>query len=322
MTTLKGLTAPRTPPVKVARRRRPGPAFWAGAIMLGAILLAAAWMSLWPLHPPLSSVGTSLEGPSWQHPLGTDNLGRDSLTRLALAGRTSLLISGASALLAAVIGTTLGLIAGYVGGIVDSVIMRIVDAMLALPAILVALVIGVILGSGTATLVLALGLVFAPTFARVMRAPVIALRERDFILAARLSGTRAVRVIVEHVLPNALTPLFVQFAAVASQVVLVEAALSYLGMGVQAPEPSAGRMISEFTRFMQAQPLLIILPSLIIILLSAGWNLLADGTQDYLAPRREPAFALTRLRSRRIKAASQRTTGSPIPRHSKGDSER
>src|SRR5690606_10857952 len=127
-------------------------------------------------------------GPSWEHPLGTDNLGRDTLTRLSLAGRTSLVISGASALLAAVIGATLGLIAGYVGGLTDSIIMRVVDALLALPAILVALVLGVIVGNGTAPLVFALGIIFAPTFARVMRAPVIALRERDFILAARLSG--------------------------------------------------------------------------------------------------------------------------------------
>lgn len=278
------------------RRRHPklGPSFWAGAGILAGILLLAGWMSLWPPYDPLATAGPPMSGPTAQNWLGTDNLGRDTFTRLALAARTSLLISGAGALLGAVVGTTLGLIAGYVGGWVDAVIMRIVDALLALPAILVALVVGVVIGNGAGPLILALGLVFAPGFARVMRAPVIAMRDRDFVLAARLSGVRGSRIVVEHLLPNVLTPLFVQFASVASQIVLIEAALSYLGQGVQAPEPSAGRMISEFTRFMQIQPLLIILPSLVIILLSAAWNLLADGLQDWLAPRREPAFSLGR----------------------------
>jgi peptide/nickel transport system permease protein len=292
------------------RRNRFGPAFWSGSIILVGILLLAAWMTLAPPHDPFAASGPALAGPSLDHLLGTDNLGRDNLTRLALAARTSLLISGAAALLGAVIGTALGLVAGYLGGWVDAIIMRIVDAALALPAILVALVVGVVIGTGPWPLIIALGLVFAPGFARVMRAPVIALRERDFVLAATLSGVRGHRVIAEHLLPNVLTPLFVQFASVASQVVLIEAALSYLGQGVQAPEPSAGRMISEFTRFMQVQPLLIILPSLVIILLSAAWNLLADGLQDYFAPRREPAFSLGRPRRRRAAAAAQHGTSS------------
>jgi len=291
------------------RRRRPklGPSFWSGAGILVVILLLAGWMSISPPYDPLVASGEPLAGPSGSHLLGTDNLGRDTFTRLVLAARTSLFISGAGALLGAVVGTTFGLIAGYVGGWVDAVIMRVVDAVLALPAILVALVVGVVIGNGPIPLILALGLVFAPGFARVMRAPVIAMRERDFVLAARLSGVRGSRVIVEHLLPNVLTPLFVQFASVASQIVLIEAALSYLGQGVQAPEPSAGRMISEFTRFMQMQPLLIILPSLVIILLSAAWNLLADGLQDWLAPRREPAFSLTGKKKRGA-ARADRTT--------------
>lgn len=299
-----------------ARRRRPkfGPSFWSGAGILAVILVLAGWMSFWPPYDPFAAAGPALSGPSGANLLGTDNLGRDTLTRLALAARTSLLISGAGALLGAVVGTTFGLIAGYVGGWVDAVIMRIVDAALALPALLVALVVGVIIGNGPIPLIFALGLVFAPGFARVMRAPVIAMRERDFVLAARLSGVRGSRVIVEHLLPNVLTPLFVQFASVASQIVLIEAALSYLGQGVQAPEPSAGRMISEFTRFMQLQPLLIILPSLVIILLSAAWNLLADGLQDWLAPRREPAFSLTGTKRRReSKKTTTRTAEDAAP---------
>ncbi|MGM1017896.1 MAG: ABC transporter permease [Actinomycetota bacterium] len=300
-----------------SRRRRLGPSFWSGAGILAVILLVATWMSIWPLHDPLAAAGLPLAPPSPENPLGTDNLGRDTFTRLALAARTSLFISGAGALLGAVVGTAFGLIAGYVGGWVDAVIMRIVDAALALPAILVALVVGVIIGNGPGPLILALGLVFAPGFARVMRAPVIALRERDFVLAARLSGVRGGRVILEHLLPNVLTPLFVQFASVASQIVLIEAALSYLGQGVQAPEPSAGRMISEFTRFMQAQPLLIILPSLVIIILSAAWNLLADGMQDYLAPRREPAFSLGGRGARRARSTTRSAPEARTTQHTR-----
>jgi peptide/nickel transport system permease protein len=307
MTLIKGLSA-TSPVAPRARRRRPGPSFWIGLSILSVLLVGGTVVSLWPLHDPNASVAANLEGPTVAHLLGTDNLGRDSLTRLALAARTSLVISGAAALLAAVVGSFLGLVAGFLGGWVDSVIMRAADVMLALPGILVALVVGVIIGRGPVPLVLALGVIFAPTFARVMRAPVIALRERDFVLAARLSGRRAPMIVLQHLLPNALTPLFVQFAAVASQVVLVEAALSYLGQGVQAPEPSAGRMISEFTRFMQIQPLLILLPAVVIVLLSAGWNLLADGLQDYLAPRRAPSFSIGGRRSTPPVAASPSST--------------
>jgi peptide/nickel transport system permease protein len=188
----------------------------------------------------------------------------------------------------------LGLIAGYAGGVTDAIIMRVVDTVLSIPAILVALVVGVVVGNGPWPLVLALGLVFAPTFARVTRAPVLALRERDFIRAAQLNGVSAPRIALTHLLPNVVTPLTIQFASVASNVVLLEAALSYLGQGVQAPAPSAGRMISESTRFMQTHPLLVLLPALLIVLLSAGWNLLADGVQAYLAPRRDPGLAGTR----------------------------
>lgn len=309
MSVTRGFTTRPAPRARSARRR-PGPAFWAGFGILAVILLLAAWMTLWPPYDPLTTVGANLEGPSAAHPLGTDNVGRDSFTRLALAGRSSLLISGAAALLAAVIGTTVGMIAGYFGGWLDTALMRLVDAALAIPAILVALVVGVIIGTGAVPLVIALGIVFAPSFARVMRAPVIALRERDFVLAAQLSGSRAPKIIVQHLLPNALTPLLVQFASVASAVVLLEAALSYLGQGVQAPEPSAGRMISEFTRFMQLQPLVILFPSLLIVLLSAGWNLLADGVQEFLQPRRETR--LPAARRRRPRPAPPRITA-PSP---------
>lgn len=302
------------PPV---RRTRPGLALYIGAGIIGGLVLLSIWMTAWPPYGPSATVGTNLESPSFAHPLGTDNIGRDQLVRLALAARTSLLISGGAALLAAVVGSTIGVTAGYLGGRVDAVLMRIVDAALALPAILVALVVGVIIGTGPVPLIVSLGLIFSPAFARVMRAPVIALRERDYVLAAQLSGVRAGGIMRDHLIPNALTPLFVQFATVASNVVLVEAALSYLGQGVQAPEPSAGRMIIELTRLMQMQPLAIVFPSLLIVLLSAGWNLLSDGIQDYLAPRRESALAVRTGRRRPRRAPHEDVRPSLFPEHSR-----
>jgi len=261
-----------------------------GVVLLGALLVASLWATIAPPFPPNTTVADPLLGPSGTHWLGTDNVGRDVFTRLLLAGRTSLLISGAAALLACVVGASVGVLSGYLGGWVDSVLMRLVDALLALPAILLALVVGVIIGNGPLPLIVALGAIFAPAFARVMRAPALALRQRDFVAAARNSGVRAPVIALQHVLPNALTPLLVQFAAVASNVVLLEAALSYLGQGVQAPEPSAGRMISEAQRFMYSDPLLVIAPAVLVVLLSAGWNLLADGVQALLSPRRGSAL--------------------------------
>lgn len=298
------------------RRRRPGPALIAGLAILLGVIVWGTWMSIAPPYNPLASVAGSLLDPSAAHVFGTDNVGRDTMVRLAIAGRSSLFISGGAALLAAVVGTLLGVIAGYAGGLSDAIIMRIVDAVLSIPAILVALVVGVVIGNGPLPLVLALGLVFAPTFARVMRAPVLALRERDFVLAAQVNGVRPIRIAMTHLLPNALTPLVIQFASVASSVVLLEAALSYLGQGVQAPAPSAGRMISEFTRFMQTQPILVILPAALIVLLSAGWNLLADGVQAYLAPHRDAGLPGSRRGPRfsvRRRPVTAPSAPSPLP---------
>lgn len=273
-----------------------------GGGILVALVIAAVIVGIWPPYDPNLTVAGNLEAPSAAHPLGTDNLGRDSMTRLILAARTSIVISAVAAVLAAILGTTLGLLAGYVGGWLDTIFMRGVDVVLALPAILVAMIVGVIIGRGPIPLIIALGIVYAPGFARVMRAPVISLRERDFVLSAKLSGLRTGPIVSRHLLPNVLTPLLVQFALVASSVVLLEAALSYLGLGIPAPEPDAGRMVSEMSRYMGLAPLQILLPAALIVVLATAWNLLADGLQDLLAPRRESA-ASSRRRPRRPKAA-------------------
>lgn len=270
--------------VKLARELKIG---------LGILLSILVASILAVLFPPFSytAIGDdSFALPNGTHWLGTDNLGRDTFTRLFIAAGTTLMISAAATLISAVLGTALGLIAGYRGGIWDSIIMRGCDVLLAIPAILMALIVRVIIGPGIIPLIIAMAIIYTPTFARVMRAPVLAMRDRDFVIAAELAGTPAALIAIKHMLPNALTPLMVQAAITASEAVLLEAGLSYLGQGVQAPDPSVGMMISEFQKYVQDSPLLVILPALVIVLIAAGWNLVADGLQATFSPRQKETF--------------------------------
>lgn len=306
----------RTPRTRKRSGLRKAPSLIAGAVIMGILIVWALWMLLAPQFPMNETVSDPLLLPSGDHPLGTDHVGRDLFVRLGIAAGLSLVISAGTALLAGVVGTGLGLIAGYAGGWVDSVIMRIVDTVLSIPAILVALIVGVAFGTGPLPLICALGVVFAPSFARVTRGPVLVLKERDFVRAAEMNGVGPVRIALSHLLPNAFTPLAINFATVASTVVLVEAALSYLGQGVPAPNPSAGRMISESTRFMQIDPMLVILPTLLIVVLAIAWNLLADGAQEYLAPRVDVGLPGSRGGPKTIhksKAALPADDGSTVP---------
>lgn len=268
------------------------------AVMGGLILFAF----LGPIINPndVNEVSNDTFGmPSLAHWLGTDNLGRDMFVRLAVATQFALIISFASTVLAMILGTTIGIVAGYAGGRIDNVLMRLTEVVMAVPAILLALVIRVIIGPGVLPLILAMALIGAPGFARIMRSPILVLRERDFVTAAEVAGVRKPFIAISHLLPNATTPMLVNFAATASLAVLIESSLSYLGQGVQPPDPSAGRMISEFQRFMYQDPFLIILPALTITLLTVAWNLLADGVQVALSPKTAAIAARPGRRKRR-----------------------
>lgn len=312
MSLVKTMGTATVPTEKPTRKRR-APSLVAGMVMVAILLCWALWMLLAPPYPVNSSVVQPLLRPSGQHLLGTDHVGRDVFVRLGVAAGSSLLISAGAAAMAGVIGTILGVTAAYAGGWVDSVIMRIVDTILSIPAVLVALIVGVAVGAGPVPLVLALGVVYAPSFARVTRGPVLVLKERDFVRAAEMNGAGAVRIALTHLLPNTFTPLAINFATVASNVVLIEAALSYLGQGVPAPNPSAGRMISESTRFMQVDPLLVILPTLLIVLLAIAWNLLADGAQEFLAPRTDIGLAGSRGGPKVVRKADTEQSGRSVP---------
>ncbi|CAN5270376.1 ABC transporter permease [soil metagenome] len=253
---------------------------------LGIVIALVAFALL---GPPLGSLlgqgsvttmsGTTFAGPSAAHWFGTDNLGRDTFRRLAVATGSTLLISFVSAVIAMIVGTTLGIVAGYGGRIADTLVMRGVDIALAVPAILLALVVRVVFGAGVLPLIVAMAVISAPLFARVVRGPVRLLRERDFIAAAEIAGVGRTAIALRHLVPNIVTPVAIQFANTASLAVLLEASLSYLGQGVQAPQPSAGRMISEFQRYLGDEPQLVLIPAALIVLVTIGWNLIADGVQ-------------------------------------------
>jgi peptide/nickel transport system permease protein len=262
-------------------------------IVLGLAAVSVAY-SVFGIGAPYRSGDHSLTLPTLEHPLGTDNLGRDSLSRLAIAAGSTILISAAATAIAMTLGVALGLSAGYGGRVADNVIMRVCDVLLSIPAILVALMVRVIFGPGTLPLIIAMGLVYTPMFARVMRAPTLVLKQRDFVLAAEMAGLPKPLVAVRHILPNSITPVLVQAAATASEIVLLEAALSYLGQGIQPPAPSAGRMISEFQKFLQTDPILVIFPAMLIVLISVGWNLMADGIQAFTAQTRLVDFPVKR----------------------------
>jgi peptide/nickel transport system permease protein len=285
------LTDPARLAGRTRRRSRLAPELIVGLSILGAIALASLVVTLFPTYSVGGISDSPFAAPGGQHLLGTDNLGRDTFTRLFVAAGTSLMIAAAATGISMVLGTTLGMIAAYRGGIADAIIMRTCDVVMTIPAILMALLVRVIIGPGVVPLIIAMAIIYTPTFTKIMRAPVLAMRNRDFVVAAQLSGIPGPLIALRHLLPNATTPLMVQAAVTASEAVLLEAGLSYLGQGVQPPNPSVGMMISEFQKYAQEAPLLILLPGLVIILMAAGWNLVADGLQATFAPRGNERYA-------------------------------
>lgn len=273
-----------------ARRRRTllpisGPASVGGVILLAAYLLAAL-ASFLPLLPDPYRVGVAqqLAGPSGAHWLGTDQLGRDQFARVLLGTRISLEVVLPSALLALVVGTLLGLIAGYFGQIWDNIIMRVVDIFFAFPPVLLALAIIAALGAGIGQLIMAIAIVYAPIFVRVVRGPVLAYREREFVQAAVALGGPPWWIILRHILPTVSSVVIIQMTLTLSWALLTETALSFLGLGLQPPLPDLGTMLSEGSQLVTLDPWLGIFPGLVIMLAVLGFSLTGDALRDALDP--------------------------------------
>jgi peptide/nickel transport system permease protein len=250
-------------------------------VTIGAFLIPA----LSPFNATQINQDNSLVGPSLAHPLGNDDLGRDVLVRVMVGYQISLAVAVGSVLLAVVIGIPLGLMAGYLGDLVDNLIMRPLDVLMAFPAILLAVVIMAVLGTGTVVVVIAIGIVYTPIIARVMRATTLTTRGELYVEAARARGASTLRVVVHHILPNSVGPVIVQASILLGFGVLLEAALSFIGLGVRPPIPSLGLMLSTERDFMAQAPWTVVAPGGALMLLVLGFNLVGDGLRDWLDPR-------------------------------------
>jgi peptide/nickel transport system permease protein len=255
----------------------------AGLILL--LLLTAALADVLAPHDPVAQIARRLTPPGGAYALGTDEFGRDVLSRIIHGTRISLYVGVVSVGIALAIGGTLGLIAGYFGGWIDNLLMRLMDVMFSIPSLVLAIAITGILGPNLRNAMIAIGIVYTPTFARVARGPVLSVIQHEYIAAARTIGARDWRIILQHVLPNVTAPMIVQTTLSLSTAILAEAVLSFLGLGTQPPEPSWGTMLGTGRKFMETAPWVAIFPGAAIMLAVLGFNLLGDGLRDALDPR-------------------------------------
>jgi peptide/nickel transport system permease protein len=258
-------------------------------VLVVLIVCALGAPVLSPYDPLQQHSGAELRPPGGQYLLGTDNLGRDLLSRIIFGSRASLLVGVVAVALGAGVGIATGLAAGYFGGIVDTLIMRFYDALLSFPAILLGIAVVSVLGTGMLSVAYALAIASLPTFARLMRSRVLAERERDYVLAARCCGAPDQRIMWLHVLPNAVAPLLIQISLAMGFSVLAESALSFLGLGTQPPDPSWGSMLNESRAYLRTSPGFGIFPGMALATLLLGLNFLADALRDALDPRRTNA---------------------------------
>jgi peptide/nickel transport system permease protein len=225
------------------------------------------------------------EGPSMEHPMGFDMVGRDLLSRLIRGTRVAFLVGMSATAIALTIGVTVGATAGYFGGMVDSILSRIVDSIMAFPLIVLLITLAAVVGPGVRTTVFVIGLTVWAQYARVVRAEVLSVRERDFVTAARSAGASDPRIIFRHILPNVLGPVIVLASLAVGGIIILEAALSFLGLGVQPPTPSWGGMLADARPFITTYPHMPIFPGVMIFLTVIAFNLLGDGLRDALDPR-------------------------------------
>jgi peptide/nickel transport system permease protein len=258
----------------------------AGTIMV-VLVVSTALMAgvIAPYDPIANNVRAALQPPSALYFFGTDRFGRDVFSRVVFGSQLSLLVGLVSVSIAATCGTLLGLASGFFGGWVDDVIGRVMDVLFSLPALVLAIAVAATLGPGITNAIIAIAIVYAPLFGRVVRGPVLVERSKDYVEAARAVGVGSGRLIVRHVLPNVLSPLIVQVTLTMSHAILLESYLSFLGLGTQPPYPSWGTMLQENRTFLETAPWTSIFPGLAIMLAVLAFNLLGDGIRDVFDPR-------------------------------------
>jgi peptide/nickel transport system permease protein len=254
------------------------------ALMLLTVLTALFGRFVWTIGYSAQNY-TRLKGPSWAHPLGTDNLGRDQLSRIIHGAQVSIEVGIISVAIALALGLLIGVTAAFYGRFVDAVLMRIVDILFAIPSLVLAILISGLLGPSRTNAMIAIGIVFAPSFARVIRGSALTVMSLPYVEASRALGVRDFRIMTRHILRNIISPIVVLSTIYLSSAILTEASLSFLGLGTQPPEPSWGSMLKDGMEYMEIAPWLAIFPGLAIMVVVLGLNFLGDGLRDVLDPR-------------------------------------
>ena len=279
-------TARAVPRSKVLRRLLRRPAASIGlAVIAGFVVVALGASVVAPYDPIATSFATVRKAPSVAHWFGTDEIGRDVLSRIVYGARASLLAGVVSVLISISVGVPIGLLAGYAGGMTDMLISRVTDALLACPFLILAIALAAFLGPSLTNAMIAIGISATPVFIRLTRGTTLAVKAEDFVLAARAIGNAPWRVAIRHVLPNIVPPLLVQATLAIAAAVIAEASLSFLGLGQQPPQPSWGSMLNTAKNYIDNSPWMAIWPGASIFLLVLSFNVVGDGLRDALDPR-------------------------------------
>jgi peptide/nickel transport system permease protein len=256
-----------------------------GAIVLLFVLVACLAPLLAPYDPLQANFLAIRKPPSWAHPFGTDDVGRDVLARVIYGARTSLMAGVVSVSIAVAVGVLFGLLAGYIGGVFDLLAMRLIDAMLAIPSLVLAIALAAFLGPNLTNAMIAIGITATPAFVRLTRAQVMAVKVESYVEAAISVGDTHLQLLTRHILPNAINPIIVQVTLSISTAIIAEASLSFLGLGQQPPSPSWGSMLNAARGFLLQAPWMAIWPGAAIFVVVISFNLLGDGLRDLLDPR-------------------------------------
>ncbi|PJJ28598.1 ABC transporter permease [Lacrimispora celerecrescens] len=256
------------------------------AIIVAVFVLMAVFAPLIaPYDPNYADFASFLQGPGKDHILGTDNYGRDVLSRIIYGTRVSLIIGVFAVMIACIAGTFFGMVAGYFGGIVDDVITRIMEAIRAIPQIILAMALTAVFGSGIRNLAIILGISSMAGYVRMMRGQVLTIKQADYIMAGKLQGNKNFRLMLKHILPNSISPIIVMMTQQVGQTILAEAGLSFLGLGISAPTASWGGMVSDGRLFLLQNPVFALTPGVCVAVLVICLNMFGDGVRDALDPR-------------------------------------